>query len=236
MTTGRHDTTYMKKLTGSRLKAARGKTSRQKLVDTLNKREDRPVIGDEKATLSLETLKKWEYGENPINIEWLPAICAVLGCDTGFLFGAYEEYTIDRQQIRDKTKLSKKAVDWLLKNKSENPHLVQTLNELFEYDGIADALFSSIFNFAMSHYSNVIVSDTIRHTERRMDLAESKQILKFSVQECFSDVLDCLWDKNQPVTRALAIMQINKLKKEIAEQEKKSETIIKGETDNGKEK
>lgn len=98
MTTGKHDTKFMKELTGSRLKAARDgipgmrdKISRQKLVDTLNSREDRPVIGDKKAELSLETLKKWEYGENPINIEWLPVICDVLDCDIGYLFGEYEE-------------------------------------------------------------------------------------------------------------------------------------------------
>lgn len=223
MATDTHDTKKVKETVGKKLTAARKRLgySRQEAVDKIGASPLAPSFKNHIA-LGIDRYKKWEYGENPVELEWFPAICSVYGCDMGYLFGEYEEYTLDRQQIRDKTKLSEKAVDWLLKNKNENPHLVQTLNELFEYDGIADNLFSSIFNFAMSHYSNIVVSDTIRHIERRMDLTESKQILKFSVQECFSDVLDCLWDKNRPVTNALAIMQINKLKKEIAEQERRS--------------
>ena len=111
MTTGKHDTKYMKELTGSRLQAARGKISRQKLTDILNSREDRPVIGDEKATLSLETLKKWEYGENPINIEWLPVICDVLGCDIGYLFGEYEEKRRETSDARTVTGLSEAVIE-----------------------------------------------------------------------------------------------------------------------------
>lgn len=114
MTNGMHDTKSVKELTGSRLQAARGKTSRQKLTDTLNSREDRPIIGDEKATLSLETLKKWEYGENPINLEWLPLICDELDCDIGYLFGEYEEKRRKTSDVCASTGLETPNADYLI--------------------------------------------------------------------------------------------------------------------------
>lgn len=114
MTNGIHDTKFMKKLTGSKLKDARGTISRQKLVNILNSREDRPVIGNEKATLSIETLKKWEYGENPINIEWLPVICDVLGCDIGYLFGEYKQKRREVSDVCAVTGLSPGAVNAIL--------------------------------------------------------------------------------------------------------------------------
>lgn len=111
MTSGNNDTKYIKGVIGSRLQAARGKLSRQTLTDILNSREDRPVIGDEKATLSLETLKKWEYGANPINIEWLPVICDVLDCDIGYLFGEYEEKHRETSDACKVTGLSEAVIE-----------------------------------------------------------------------------------------------------------------------------
>lgn len=67
-------------------------------------------------------------------LEWIPAICEILGCDAGYLFGEYEEYTIDKQKIKEKTKLSTKAIDWILKNRDGNQQRVQALNELFEWE------------------------------------------------------------------------------------------------------
>lgn len=221
MTSGIHDTNTAKKIIGGRLKAARENAgySRQAAIDEIVASPLAPVF-EKRPTLGIDTYKKWEYGWNQIEIEWLPAICKVYKCDVGYLFGEYKEYTIDRQKIRDMTKLSKSAVDWLLKNKVENPHLINALNELFEYDGVADALFSAIFNFALSHFSNIVVSDVLHGTDERLSSGESKQVLKFSVQECFSDVLDCIWEKNQPVSQAMANMKINKYMQEIEAQKR----------------
>lgn len=230
MASGIHDTNVVKKIIGARLTAARIKAgySRQKAVDEIEASSLAPVF-EKHPTLEIGRYKKWEYGENPIEIEWLPAICKVYNCDVGYLFGEYEEYTMDRQTIRDKTKLSESAIDWLLKNKVENPHLINALNELFEYDGIADALFSAIFNFALSHFSSIVVSDVLHDTDKRLSSGESKQVLKFSVQECFSDVLDCIWEKNQPVSQAMASMKINKYMQEIEAQKRDKSGTTPGE-------
>lgn len=138
MTRGNNDTKYMKQMIGSRLQAARGKISRQKLIDILNNHEDRPVIGDEKASLSLETLKKWEYGENPINIEWLPVICKVLGCDIGYLFGEYEERNRIHADIKAETGLSEFSIQKLRFIRDNCPEYVTVISALitngnFEY-------------------------------------------------------------------------------------------------------
>lgn len=112
MTGGIHDTRDMKKIMGSKLQAARGKKiSRQKLVDMLNSREDRPIIRGKKDTLSPETLKQWEYGNNPINIEWIPVICEVLECDIGYLFGEYEEKRRETSDACKVTGLSEAVIE-----------------------------------------------------------------------------------------------------------------------------
>jgi len=216
MANGIHDTNTVKKIVGGRLKAARENVgcSRQEAVDRIAASSLAPVF-EKHPTLGIDRYKKWEYGENPIEIEWLPAICEVYNCDVGYLFGEYQEYTKDRQRIRDKTKLSKNAVDWLLKNKVENPHLVNTLNELFEYDGIADELFSSIFEYALSHFSHIIVSDNVRGKKEELSLSASERMLKYSVQECFSSALDKIRQGNHKASMTIATMRINKLEKDL---------------------
>lgn len=108
MTSGTNDTRIIKTIMGARLKKAREEArgglglTRQELVDILNSREDRPVL-NKKASISIETLKQWEYGNNPINVEWIPVICKVLDCDVGFLFGEYPE---KRREISDACKFT----------------------------------------------------------------------------------------------------------------------------------
>ena len=222
MTGGANDTKSVKTTIGKNLQRARVKKriSRKKFAELLNNCENRPIINKKREEMTEDRLKTWEYGTNAINIEWIPLLCKTLDCDVGFLFGEYEEYTIDKQKIKEKTKLSTKTVDWLLRNKTENPQFINALNELFEYDDLADTFFSAIFDFALSHFSNIVVSDALHDTNKRMGSGESKRILKFSVQECFSDILDRIWNENQPVSMAIANMRINGYKRKIAENEK----------------
>lgn len=60
-----------------------------------------------------DTLKQWELGVNQINIAWIPAICKVLNCDTGYLFGEHEERTYLECDIHEKTGLSEGAISKL---------------------------------------------------------------------------------------------------------------------------
>lgn len=217
MTGGIKDTKIVKSIMGERIRKARGKLSRTKFAEKLNVCEARPIINDKPDEMNFERLKQWEYGNNPVELEWIPAICEALNCDVGYLFGEYEEYTIDKQKIKEKTGLSTEAIDWLLKNKIENPQFINALNELFEYDDLADTLFSAIFDFTLSHFSNIVVYDSLKNTNKRMGSGESKRILKFSVQECFSDILDRIWSENQSVSMEIANMQINEYKRKLEE-------------------
>ena len=84
---GINDTKIVQQKMGAQLKAARGKIKRPALVQLLICNKKAPV--ESKAEMTAERLKQWEYGNNPISLEWIPAICDVLRCDVGYLFGDY---------------------------------------------------------------------------------------------------------------------------------------------------
>lgn len=187
MTRGIHDTREMKKIIGYRLKAARGKEiSRQKLVNILNSRDDRPVIGDEKATLSLETLKKWEYGENPINIEWLPIICEVLSCDIGYLFGEYEEKQRETSDACKVTGLSESVIERF--RREEGTLRKKQLEEI-----LVDDRFWEIIN-CFCKWANVskdVLEDKKKQSEMFMEIVKSGQYPEESERfRRASDILD----------------------------------------------
>lgn len=98
---------------GKNLSAARTKDgmTRKKLCQKLNKCET-PHPDKE---LTEDVLKMWELGRNAINIEWVPALCHVLRCDVGFIFGEHSERTVTISDIRKKTGLSENAIEKLLK-------------------------------------------------------------------------------------------------------------------------
>lgn len=60
-------------------------------------------------------IRQWESGANPVDIEWIPAICSVLRCDVGYLFGDYDERTRVYTDVVKATGLSKEAVEKLLR-------------------------------------------------------------------------------------------------------------------------
>ena len=102
------------KLIGTRLKAAREKDllTRQQFCDLVNNLAE----SNQKNTMLNEaTLKQWEYGNNKIDIEWIPYICQALHCDTGFLFGEHVQRTKNATDICAYTGLSESAVERLHK-------------------------------------------------------------------------------------------------------------------------
>lgn len=105
---GIYDTRIVQNKMGEQLRAARGKTKRPALVQLLRESPKAPV--ESKAEMTAERLKQWEYGNNPISLEWIPAICDVLDCDVGYLFGEYEEKKREFSDICAVTGLSEKAV------------------------------------------------------------------------------------------------------------------------------
>lgn len=111
MTSDINDTDIVKKTIGSRLQKAREKKdiSRKAVVDLLNINPKAPSF---KATKLLQegTYKKWEYGENPVQLEWIPALCEVLSCDVGYLFGEYEEIRRELSDAHKTTGLSEDSI------------------------------------------------------------------------------------------------------------------------------
>ena len=110
-----HNSKDIKKNIGQRIAAARkGRFTRQELCDTVNALA---VNDGREKTLNEATLKQWEYGNNQINIEWLPYLCAALHCDIGYIFGEYETETREKSDIAEATGLSFDAAALLLKFK-----------------------------------------------------------------------------------------------------------------------
>lgn len=193
MTKGINDTKSTKAMVGSRIQAARGKMSRQQLVDILNNREDRPVIKDKKDTISLETLKQWEYGNNPVNLEWLPVICNVLSCDVGYLFGEYEEKQREISDVCAFTGLSEKAAKLLYQlhhNPQGSSHQelgvqakgyivpnVSVLNRLIEADGYLE--FINEISFYLI-YGGVLPDDAYTSDEEELSLQEYERFFKWA--------------------------------------------------------
>lgn len=110
-----HNSVDIKKNIGQRLTDARkkAKLSRKDLCDAVNQLAEND---GRELFLNEATLKQWEYGNNQINIEWLPYLCAALHCDIGYIFGDYECRTRIAADISTQTGLSEAAILNLKKN------------------------------------------------------------------------------------------------------------------------
>lgn len=60
------------------------------------------------------TFNKWTSGSNAVPTEWIPAVCDVLDCDTGYLFGEIDELRHATEEITKATGLSVDSVNVLL--------------------------------------------------------------------------------------------------------------------------
>ena len=147
MRSGIGDTSLVQKIFGARLKAARGDkgVSRQEFCDAINTCADRPTRRNKLDELSLERLKKWEYGENPVDLEWLPTICSVLQIDVGYLFGEYEEHTRVISDISAETGLSSDAVTYLQTFKSR-PSVISFFDDFIRFCGLHGEMMQKINN------------------------------------------------------------------------------------------
>lgn len=108
--------TSILKVIGSKLRAARVEIglTQQKICDLINQSIQAPKDQTgETEILLLNRYKKWEYGDNPVDIRWLPAICEILKCDYGYLFGDHACKTKDIQGIMDYTGLSEDCITTL---------------------------------------------------------------------------------------------------------------------------
>jgi transcriptional regulator with XRE-family HTH domain len=123
---GTDNSVKVQKIIGSRIRAARdfAKLSRTEFADLLLKNEEYPEVTPRKGGNEITTpteklvnrIKQWERGENPVGLEFIPAICDVLHCDVGYLFGNYDEHYHLVADISSATGLSEenviRLIDW----------------------------------------------------------------------------------------------------------------------------
>lgn len=146
---------------GGRVKTARQRLglSMQKFIDIINTDPGRP---QPEKDLLYDRYKSWEYGVNEIPSCWIPTICKHLSCDTGYLFGEYEELTRQKASIRDETGLSETAIE-----------VLQSLNRR----SIASTLIKNILD---------TVNLILEHTDERRSTIEIVPFL-----ETLSGYLNC---------------------------------------------
>lgn len=108
----------LKSAMGERLRAVRENMglSMQKVAD---------LVGVDKNRYAA-----WESGRNAVTLEWIPALCAVLGCDVGYLFGEYPEKTRTAADVCAVTGLSEQAVTTLHSFQINYPNYLRVLNFL----------------------------------------------------------------------------------------------------------
>ena len=149
MTKSIEDTNEVKKMIGSRLRKAREKKgetfSRKVIVDLLNAHPKAPSFKARKV-LQEGTYKKWETAENAIQLEWIPAICAVLDCDVGYLFGSYPENRREVSDVHAVTGLEASNANYLIMLQTvikENPY--SSYRHKFYLDTVNSLLKSKLF-------------------------------------------------------------------------------------------
>ena len=106
---------------GGRLAEARKNAglTRQELCDRLNN----SCLAPQDQIIREDTYKQWEYGNNKINVLWIPALCATLNCDAGYLFLEYSEYHRSSADICKEIGLSEAAADTLSKKRLSSKEL-----------------------------------------------------------------------------------------------------------------
>lgn len=151
----------VKEIVGSRIKKARKdfKISREKLCAMLNKQE--PEMNE----LRPDTLKQWELGVNQINIAWIPAICKVLNCDTGYLFGEREEKTYLACDIREEIGLEESAIVKLNRLKRLDSYYSRTIQLLLSSIITDDYLLPEIYRSFVTMWNLTRSKSTTNKTE-----------------------------------------------------------------------
>lgn len=149
-----------KEILASRLKQARKdkKLTRQEVADLLCENSYAP-----NNEFSFERLKQWEYGKNAVNVEWIPALCDVLDCDVGYLFGQYEAKNYQAASTLEQTGLSTRAAE----------NLVQIKNNSGGKDYWYEML--KYISFLLEHYAEMLVEPMINVLEHTRSLEEKEQ-------------------------------------------------------------
>lgn len=210
---GIKDTRIVQNTMGKRLREARGKRKRPALVRLLKENPKAPI--ESRAEMTVERLKQWEYGNNPIAHEWIPAICEVLNCDVGYLFGEYEEERREFSDAHETTGLSKDSIKILAGGMHSSgcedlPIQIPDPNKI--RIGILDLLINSDFFI-------LLLSDIYECYERYRDYrhaANKYKLLRQSTLMIDRPRTKEEWDKKVEIGDAFYLMKDKKEKYEVA--------------------
>ena len=189
---GIYNSNMVRKGLGSKIKEAREKQnkSRQNLADDLNACESRPYEPKRIEGLTVDRLKQWELGNNPVDLEWLPAICVVLGVDYGYLFGEYPEKNRVFSDVSFVTGLSEKAIGTIfaLKESNSRDWNLDVLNAFIESPYFLSFL-HSMTEYTFEDYKVDVIGKGIQFPSRQID---SREVSALTSQRMLFRVLDDL--------------------------------------------
>lgn len=136
----------IKAIIGGRLQKARKSfgLTRQELADRLSQNKKAPS-----PEMTMERLKQWEYGNNAIAIDWIPAICDELSIDVGYLFGEYSEHKRVAADIVKETGIRESAITHLQYIRDIQPEYMEVLSVLIERGDLEYLLYLLYKRFQM---------------------------------------------------------------------------------------
>lgn len=174
--------------------------------------------------ITRQSVAQYVDGKGQPNADKLLAIAEHFGVSVDYLLGRTDTPTTDADERAccDYTGLSKEAVDWLHKRKdTDNKIVVEIINALFEDkdSDLAFMLFFSMFDYATSQFSSVVIKDNVMKSDRKVDTDEARALLKYYAQETFSLVLDRLYSRYTALSISVAEATIKVKEYEVAQME-----------------
>lgn len=171
--------------TGKRLRKAREeqKYSRNKLSNLLLESSKRP---SDDGPLP-DTIKQWEYGNNPISTDWIPSLCEVLHFEPSYLFGYTKYYYHEVTDICSCTGLSPSAIKALsiLRDFGDMP-IIDFDGSLLPIDVLSSLLSDSLFDNILANLALLSCDEAMKFLdvarETAMDqISDSPSIAAFSM-------------------------------------------------------
>ncbi len=169
----------VKAIMGKQIMEARNaiKLTRKTMAERLSSNILAPIENKREAEFSQDRLKQWEYGNNPVPTEWIPAICDVLDVDVGYLFGDYEEHKRVAADIKKETGLSEESIQKLLTMNAEDPKQALVLSACIEDSNFEYLLY--LIGKRIQYTAVPIVRPVIETEDGKVHLRNAKKYLEY---------------------------------------------------------
>lgn len=178
---GINNSYYVQRTMGERITRARiaKKLTHQKLADLISENENAPLVDGVKGSVTVDRLKRWEYSQNPVDLEWIPAICDVLSCDVGYLFGDYEEFCRETSDVVRETGLTVRAVEQLRRIASTpQKYRLEIISYMLESKQYSIFLTDDIRNCCRKTQNYILAHRTYQEELKRTEKITSGDLVK----------------------------------------------------------